>query len=97
MDRPPLAVSRCRSVPGDRQIDGPAAVRRPLRTAEQARAFLFLPSYKEPTVDALAPRTDEGREWLRKAAGSCLLSVDPQMSEWGNPALVMECYPGLNT
>jgi|JI7StandDraft_1071085.scaffolds.fasta_scaffold51590_3 hypothetical protein len=34
----------------------------PLRTAEQARASLFIPSYKEPTVDALAPRTDEGRE-----------------------------------
>jgi len=48
-------------------------------------------------VDALAPRTDEGREWLRKAAGSRLLGFDPQMSEWGNPALVMECYPGLNT
>jgi hypothetical protein len=40
-----------------------------LRTAEQARAscsneqsILFFPSYEEPTVDALAPRTDEGRE-----------------------------------
>jgi hypothetical protein len=40
----------------------------PLRIAERARASLFyiekklvLPSYKEPTVDALASRTDEGR------------------------------------
>ena len=23
--------------------------------------------------------------------------LEPQMSEWGNPALVMECYSGLNT
>ena len=43
-------------------------VSRTLRTAEQARAScslnisMFFPSYKEPTVDALAPRTDEGRE-----------------------------------
>jgi len=48
-------------------------------------------------VDALAPRTDEGRGRLRKATGSCLPSFDPWMSEWGNPALVMECYSGLNT
>ena len=70
---------------------------RPLRTAEQARASLILPSYKEPTVDALAPRTDEGRGRLRKATGSCLPSDNPWMSEWGNPALVMECYSCLNT
>jgi len=47
-------------------------------------------------VDALAPRTDEGRGRLRKATGSCLPSFDPWMSEWGNPALVMECHSGLN-
>jgi ribose transport system permease protein len=23
--------------------------------------------------------------------------LTPEMSEWGNPALVMECHPGLNT
>ena len=28
-----------------------------------------------------------------KAAGSRLLGLDPQMSEWGNPPLVMECVP----
>jgi hypothetical protein len=56
------------SVSGDRWptlggwLCGLGVVRGPLRTAEQARASLFLPSYKEPTVDALAPRTDEGRE-----------------------------------
>ena len=32
-----------------------------------------------------------------KLPGSRLLGFDPQMSEWGNPALVMECHPGLNT
>ena len=58
---------------------------------------IVFPSYKEPTVDALAPRTDEGRGRLRKATGSCLPSVDPWISEWGNPALVMECHSGLNT
>ena len=44
-----------------------------LRTAERARASRTkkLPSYKEPTVDALAPDADEGRGWLRKATGSC--------------------------
>eukprot|EP01025_Chloroclados_australasicus_P031392 TRINITY_DN3175_c0_g3_i1.p5 TRINITY_DN3175_c0_g3~~TRINITY_DN3175_c0_g3_i1.p5 ORF type:complete len:103 (+),score=5.30 TRINITY_DN3175_c0_g3_i1:2-310(+) len=45
------------------------------------------PSYEGPTADALAPTTDEGRERLRQATGSCRLSVDPWISEWGNPAL----------
>src|SRR4051812_13620968 len=36
-------------------------------------------------VDALVPRGDEGRGWLRKAPGSCQPNVDPEMSEWGNP------------
>jgi hypothetical protein len=47
-------------------------------------------------VDALASVADEGRGWLREAAGSCRPSVDPRMSEWGNPAPVMGCHPGLN-
>jgi hypothetical protein len=54
------------------------------------------PSYKEPTVDALAPEADEGRGWLRKATGSCRPSFDPWISEWGNPTPVMGCYSGLN-
>ena len=37
-------------------------------------------------VDALAHETDERRERLRKALGNCLLSFDPEISEWGNPA-----------
>ena len=71
---------------------------RPMRTAEQARAFFKdSSSYKEPTVDALAPRTEEGRGRLRNATGSRLPGADPWISEWGNPALVMECHSGLNT
>ncbi len=58
--------------------------------------FVF-PSYKEPTVDALATTTEEGRGWLRKATVSRLPGYDPWMSEWGNPALVMECHSRLNT
>ena len=38
-------------------------------------------SYEVPTVDALAPRTDEGRGWLRNAVGSRLPGFDPWMSE----------------
>jgi hypothetical protein len=47
-------------------------------------------------VDALASRADEGRGRLRYASGSCQPSVDPRMSEWGNPARVMSCHPHLN-
>ena len=38
-------------------------------------------------VDALAITGEEGRGSLRKAAGSWQTSIDPQMSEWGNPTL----------
>ena len=40
-------------------------------------------------MDALAHCADEGRERLRYASGSCQLSVDPRMSEWGNLATVV--------
>jgi hypothetical protein len=56
-----------------------------------------LPSYEEPTVDALAPDADEGRGWLRKATVSRLTGFDPWISEWGNPAGVMPSHPRLNT
>jgi hypothetical protein len=36
-------------------------------------------------VDALAITGDEGRGSLRKAPGSWQTSIDPEMSEWGNP------------
>ena len=47
-------------------------------------------------MDALAYQADEGRERLRYASGSCQLSVDPRMSEWGNPAVVMRGHPLVN-
>jgi len=47
-------------------------------------------------VDALALGADEGRGRLRYASGSCQPSVDPRISEWGNPARVMSRHPALN-
>ena len=46
-------------------------------------------------VDALAMIGDEGRDSLRKAAGSRQMGADPQISEWGNPA--RKGHTGLNT
>lgn len=48
------------------------------------------------TVDALACWADEGRARLRYASGSCQRSVDPRMSEWGNPAPVVWCDLQVN-
>jgi len=70
--------------------------RRLLENCIASTSIFVLPSYKKPTVDALAPSTDEGRGWPRKATGSCRPSVDPWMSEWGNPAPVMGCHSRLN-
>ena len=53
--------------------------------------------YSGRTVDALACLADEGRVRLRYASGSCQQSVDPRMSEWGNPAPVVWCYPQVNS
>jgi hypothetical protein len=57
--------------------------------------FVFV-SVEGRMVDALASRADEGRGRLRYASGSCQPSVDPRMSEWGNPARVMSCHPPVN-
>lgn len=46
-------------------------------------------------VDALAITGDEGRGSLRKASGSWQTSIDPKISEWGNPARMG--HPLLNT
>ena len=51
-------------------------------------------SDKVHVVDALAITGEEGRGSLRKAAGSWQTSIDPQISEWGNPA--RKGHPGLN-
>ena len=45
--------------------------------------------------NALALGGEEGRDELRKASVSCLLSDDPEMSEWGNP--LFREYATLNT
>jgi hypothetical protein len=52
-------------------------------------------STKVHVVDALAITGEEGRGSLRKAAGSWQTSIDPQISEWGNP--LRKEYPFLNT
>jgi len=46
---------------------------------------------KAYVVDALAARGDEGRGRLRKASGSRQTGFDPEVSEWGNPALRGHC------
>ena len=48
-------------------------------------------------ADALAIIGEEGRVSLRKAAGSWQKNIDPQMSEWGNPAVVMHSQRYVNT
>ena len=47
-------------------------------------------------VDALGHAGDEGRSRPRKSAVSCLESVDPHVSEWGNPMGVKSHYPNLS-
>ena len=39
-------------------------------------------------MDALAITGDERRGSLRKASGSRQTDFDPEMSEWGNPAII---------
>ena len=40
---------------------------------------------------------EEGRGRLRKAPGSRITDVNPEVSEWGNLARVTPCHPYLNT
>ena len=39
-------------------------------------------------VDALVWNDDEGRSSLRKASGRWQATCNPEISEWGNPALI---------
>lgn len=48
-------------------------------------------------MDASTSRDDEGRDSLRKASVRWQVTCDPEMSEWGNPALVTESELILNT
>ena len=52
-------------------------------------------SNKAHTKDALAVEGDERRGSLRKASGSWQTSIDPVISEWGNPT--RKGYLTLNT
>lgn len=47
-------------------------------------------------MDALVSRADEGRYGLRYASGSWRVSVDPRVSEWGNPTRVVSGHPALS-
>ena len=104
-----VRCSRDRHVPPPRTLHGFGAILEnciaSTSVLKEVAPCSFLPrrveecaisSYKEPTVDALAPGADEGRGWLRKATGSCLPSFDPWISEWGNPAGVMPSHSCLN-
>ena len=60
-------------------------------------SIFVLPSYKVPTVDALASTTDEGRVWLRKATVSCLESVTNRGCPNGETHHLSGWYSGVNT
>ena len=47
-------------------------------------------------VDALGHAGEEGRRRPRKSTVSCQTSVDPYVSEWGNPAGVKSCDPDVS-
>ena len=47
-------------------------------------------------MDALGHAGEEGRCRLRKSTVSCQTSVDPYVSEWGNPIGVKSNYSNLS-
>ena len=62
-------------------------VRLPFENCIASTSIFVLPSYKEPTVDALASTTDEGRGIAAISHGQLHSKrYEPWMSEWGNPA-----------
>ena len=69
----------------------------PLENCIASTSIFVLPSYKEPTVDALASTTDEGRVWLRKATVSCLESVTNRGCPNGETRHLSGCHSGVNT
>ena len=60
-------------------------------------SIFVLPSYKEPTVDALASTTDERRVRLRKATASCLESVTNRGCLNGETRRLSGRHSGVNT
>ena len=76
---------------GGRVARGPAAV-----VVVGLWVCFLLCGFVGRSVDALAPRADEGRCGLRYASGSWRASVDPRVSEWGNLTRVVLGYHHLN-
>ena len=64
--------------------------------AGRVGVFFVVCGFVGHSVDALAPRADEGRCGLRYAPGSWRASFDPGVSEWGNPARVVLGHHHLN-
>ena len=87
---PALAVGRV----GGRVARGPGSPS--LLGAGRVGVFFVVCGFVGHSVDALAPRADEGRCGLRYAPGSWRASFDPGVSEWGNPARVVLGHHHLN-
>jgi hypothetical protein len=68
-------------------------VRWPFENYIASTSIFVLPSYKEPTVDALASTTDEGRVWLRKATVSCLKALRTVDVRMGKPGTLAGVTP----
>ena len=62
---PSSSVPLGRSAPTSLASAGAPSRLTPLENCIASTSIFVLPSYKEPTVDALASTTDEGRVWLR--------------------------------
>ena len=86
-----LFVLRSRVGCGGRAARGPAAV-----VVVGLWVCFLLCGFVGRSVDALAPRADEGRCGLRYAPGSWRASFDPGVSEWGNLAWVVLGHHHLN-
>ena len=59
--------------------------RRPRSRSASSGVKVIGSSEQEHVVDALAMIGEERRGSLRKASGSWQTSIDPEVSEWGNP------------
>ena len=79
---------------GGRVARGPGSPS--LLGAGRVGVFFVVCGFVGHSVDALAPRADEGRCGLRYAPGSWRASFDPGVSEWGNPARVVLGHHHLN-
>ena len=94
--RPPscFVLRVCVGRVGGRVARGPGSPS--LLGAGRVGVFFVVCGFVGHSVDALAPRADEGRCGLRYAPGSWRASFDPGVSEWGNPARVVLGHHHLN-